>query len=363
MLLTDLFEKVEPGQRRAIQLQIDKYEKAIRNIEQYETNFQNLDYNEPLPGTEQQLEDLKKAYQAAIDKLRAEINSKTKGADALEKLIIGIQKNCKTVLAAMKKTNLVLYRGTKESAPAFYGKPFENRQSKDSYSHISAAFNNAMKEAGAIARRDNSIFCTTKKSFADMFGHQIYIVFPRDPMHFTWSDAHKDLVLNNEHLWEMADMEMIKEIMTVIWRDEKLKEEYITQLMRYITPVPRENVIFDPNDFPSSEDNFNHYYPFSSRYKFGPSWDALKDILPTMGKPYDEYADFSKLVSTEAVVKNFGLHIDEDLVAAFEKGWEITVNAEYYAIRVDYEQKVRKLLGMSRYSGAPSDSSSDDDQY
>lgn len=361
MLLNDLFEKVEPGQRRAIQLQIDKYEKAIQEIERHEYQLGDMDNEPPIPGTEKQLEELKAAYQKAINDLKAKLGQK-KGSNSLEKFITAIQRHCPTILKSIKKTNLMLYRGTRESAPAFYGKPYEYRQSKDSVSNISNAFNKALKDAGAIARRDNSIFTTTSKSFADMFGHQIYMVFPRDPMHYTWSDVHKDLVLNDEHMGEMVDMNQIKEIMTIIWRDESLKAQYIQRLNRYIAPMPPDKIIFDPDEFPVKNGEYGYFYPFS-RHVFSTSLSALNDILPSLGKQYEAFRDFSNLVDPQAIIKNFGIHIDQDLDAAFRRGWEITINADYYAIRVDYEPQVRKLLGMREYPGNTGDSDSDDEKY
>ncbi len=70
-----------------------------------------------------------------------------------------------------------------------------------------------------------------------------------------------------------------------------------------------------------------------------------------MGEQYTKYHDFENWVTPEAVINNYGIHIDEGLNAALRRGWEITVHAEYYAIRSDYEQQGRKLLGMSEYAG------------
>jgi hypothetical protein len=41
------------------------------------------------------------------------------------------------------------------------------------------------------------------------------------------------------------------------------------------------------------------------------------------------------------------MHIDEDLEGAFNQGHEITIRSNYYAIRADFEIKVKKYLGMT----------------
>ena len=80
------------------------------------------------------------------------------------------------------------------------------------------------------------------------------------------------------------------------------------------------------------------------------SYRALVDIIGQLPAEYHKYGDFAAWADAEAVIANFGLHIDEDLKGAFEQGYEITIRAEYYAIRLDFEDKVRKYLGMGRYS-------------
>jgi hypothetical protein len=348
MLLQDLFEKIEPGQRKAIQLQIDKYEQAIKNLESQEANLSSLDdetYN--IAGAEKELEDLKQAYQKYVDDLKAKLaaDKKTKGADSFEKYMTAIVRHCPTIVNACKSTGKLLYRGTKESAPAFYGKPFNERIAKDSNSMMHDAWNYAMDQIGVVARRDNSIFTTTSKSLADNFGHQVYIVFFRDPFHFTWSDTDRDLVLSTEMMNRMVNPETVKEIMGYVWQNDELREEY-KKAYRYIRMEgPTYEVEFDVDNYPVET-----YYSIFKKYNFQESFNALVQILPKLPPEFQKYKDFNAWVDPQTVIEEFGLHIDEDLEAAFDQGYEITIRAEYYAIRADFEQKVRQYLGMSKYS-------------
>lgn len=348
MLLQDLFEKIEPGQRRRIELQIDKYEHAIRDLENQEANLASLDQDDfKVAGAEKELADLKQAYQKYVDDLKAKLaaDKKVKGADSFERYMAAIVRHCPTIVNTCKSTNKLLYRGTKESAPAFYGKPFNERYAKDSSSIMHDAWNYAMDQAGVVARRDNSIFTTTNKSLADNFGHQVYIVFFRDPLNFTWSDTDKDLVLSSEMMNRMVDPETVKEIMSFVWQDDVLKEEYI-KAYRYIRmDGPDLKVDFDPAEYPADTT-----YEIFRKYNFQDSFNALVQILPKLPSEFQKYKDFKAWVDPEAVIANFGLHIDEDLVGAFNQGYEITIRAEYYAIRLDFEKKVRQYLGMSQYS-------------
>jgi len=348
MLLQDLFEKIEPGQRKAIELQIDKYERAIKDLERQEDNLASLDYDEyKIAGAEKELEDLKQAYQKYVDDLKAKLaaDKQGKGADSFERYMAAIVRHCPTIVNACKSTGKLLYRGTKESAPAFYGKPFNERIAKDSNSMMHEAWNYAMDKIGVVARRDNSIFTTTSKSLADNFGHQVYIVFFRDPFHFTWSDTDRDLVLSTEMMIRMVNPETVKEIMGYVWQNDELREEY-KKAYRYISmEMDSYPVEFDVNEYP-----VEIYGGIFKKYNFQKSFEALVQILPKLPPEFQKYKDFNAWVDPQTVIEEFGLHIDEDLEGAFNRGYEITIRAEYYAIRVDLEQKVRQYLGMSKYS-------------
>lgn len=348
MLLQDLFEKIEPGQRKAIQLQIDKYERAIRDIESQEANLSDLDSDTyKIAGAEKELEDLKQAYQKHVDDLKSKLASakQGKGADSFEKYMAAIVRHCPTIVNACKSTGKLLYRGTKEDAPAFYGKPFNERVAKDSSSIMHGAWNHAMDQIGVVARRDNSIFTTTSRSLASNFGTQVYIVFFRDPFHFTWSDTDRDLVLSTEMMIRMVNPETVKEIMGYVWQNDELREAYKTAYRYIRMEGSTYEVEFNVDEYPI--EIFNGIF---KKYNFQDSFNALVQILPKLPSEFQKYKDFNAWVDPQTVIEEFGLHIDEDLEGAFEKGYEITIRAEYYAIRADLEKKVKQYLGMSQYS-------------
>ena len=348
MLLAHLFEKIEPGQRRAIQLQIDKYEKAMAEIERHENHLQSMDYDIPsIPGTEQHFEEMKVAYQKAIDNLKAKLKT-DKGSDSFEKYMAAIVKNCPSIVKACKSTGKLLYRGTNEDAPAFYGKPYDERRAKDSNTEVSDAFNAALKAAGAQATRDNSIFTTTSRNLADMFGRQIYIVFPRDPLHFTWSSTEKDLVISTEHMGDMVDPELIKQIMRPIWADDTLREEFIKIFRNEGYINPSNPIELDVENYPNTKLSTFAVQPFS-RHGFYWGFKTIEKMLPKLGQEYAKYGEFKNWVSPEFVIKNFGLKIDDDLEGAFTRGYEITIRAEYYAVRLDFEKRVKEYLGMNAF--------------
>lgn len=350
MLLQDLFEKIEPGQMRAIELQIDKYEKAIKDLERQEDNLASLDYDDyKIAGAEKELEDLKQAYQKYVDDLKAKLaaDKKGKGADSFERYMAAIVRHCPTIVKMCQETNLLLYRGVKERAPAFYASPFTKREPKDSNREIHDAWNYAMDAMGVKAKRDNSTFTITSRGHASNFGDQVYIVFFRDPFNFTWSDSIKDLVLDTEKMIDMVDPETVKSVMGYVWDNENLREKYKTAY-RYISLESSSyDVKFDKDRYPSG-DSYDGY--IFMKYNFSNSLKAFKQILPDLPSEFKKYESFNAWVSPEKITENFGLHYDEDLQGAFLSGHEITITSNYYAVRLDLEKKVRKYLGMSQYS-------------
>lgn len=344
MLLNELFEAIKPGERKAIQLKIDQYQNAINQIEQHQSELDSYGSLPALPGTEKELEDLKQAYQQYIDELREKLKD-VRGTDSFEKYMAAIVRHCPTIVAACKSTGKLLYRGTKEDAPAFYGKPFNDRVAKDSSRDVHDAWNYAMDQAGVVAKRDNSIFTTTSRSLASNFGTQVYIVFFKDPINFTWSDSERDLVLSSEMMPRMVDTETVRKVMSAVWQDDNLREEYKKAYRRIRWEGPDYTVEFDPLNYPTDEP-----YEIFRKYNFLQSFEAFKEISSNLPPELKKYEDFKSWVNPKTVIQNFGLHIDEDLEGAFNKGYEITIRAEYYAIRLDFEKKVRQYLGMGAYS-------------
>lgn len=339
MLLQDLFEKLEPGEQRAIQLKIDRLKSATQEIENQQQSLKSIEQLPVIPGTEKELEELKQAYQKMIDDLQAKLDAekKKKGGDDFEKYMTAIVRHCPTIVKMCQETNMLLYRGVKERAPAFYASPFTKREPKDSYKDIHNAWNHAMDLMGVKAKRDNSIFTITSRGHASNFGDQVYIVFFRDPFNFTWSENIKDLVLDWEKAIEMVNPETVKSIMSYVWENEELQKEFKIY-------YGDSNAKFDKNDYPHGDSYDGNVF---ERYNFRKSFDALKSILPKMPDEFKKYASFDAWVDPETLTKNFGLHFDEDLRGAFESGHEITINANYYAIRTDFEKRVREYLKMN----------------
>jgi uncharacterized protein YihD (DUF1040 family) len=347
MLLTDLFEAIKPGDIRNIKLKIADAEKALRDIEKHELKMRSISGSTVIPGTEKEFEDLKVAYQTYIDDLKSQLEKakQVQKKDPLETYMKAILKNCKTVVSASQTTGELLYRGVSDTnAPAYYGKPFDQRNPLHSNRNFNDAFNYALKMEGVEARRDNSMFCTTSKSFAQGFGNELYIIFPRDPFHFTWSDKVKDLVLDDRTMGDMIDPNVTNMIMKEVWENEEYKNEFIKNYS-YRRGIEPENVEWNPSLFNSDSGSSRNTF---TKYTMYDSFLAVVPIISKMEGQYSNFDDLKYWTSGKEIIENFGLRINEDLVGAFEKRYEITIRAEYYAIHSRYQVQVMKYLGMGK---------------
>ena len=101
-----------------------------------------------------------------------------------------IQQRCSNILSIMKETNEYLWHGSKQlQASTYVMTSPTNRLPKDSSQTASKVFNYALEQLGFQARRDNSLFVTSKRWLAKDMG-PTYIILPWDNQcDFTYSRA------------------------------------------------------------------------------------------------------------------------------------------------------------------------------
>lgn len=122
----------------------------------------------------------------------------------LIKIASAIRRDCSYAVSAMREANGFLYRGVRGEPPlTFLGKPRTDRMAKDSSAEIQERFDAMLKESGFTALRSNSIFCSGNFSQANGYGGNVFMIFPKDGFHFTWSprydDLYSDLLSNLYH--------------------------------------------------------------------------------------------------------------------------------------------------------------------
>jgi hypothetical protein len=115
--------------------------------------------------------------------------------EATDDIINLIKTKCSDILHIYKITNKPLYRGIKKAHhQMFIARSREDRVPTDSHHGVSDIINASLKYVDIKARRDNSIFCTGDKDYADEFGSP-YVIFPVNGFNYTWSRYYKDVIL------------------------------------------------------------------------------------------------------------------------------------------------------------------------
>ena len=110
-----------------------------------------------------------------------------------------VKAECSDIVKAYIATGKFLYRGTtRHKAEVYVGNPPTERGSKDTPISINAKTDQLMLALGYKATRRNSIYVTSDLDTAHWYGPEIdakgkvYIIYPKNGFHFTWSPKMRD---------------------------------------------------------------------------------------------------------------------------------------------------------------------------
>lgn len=107
-----------------------------------------------------------------------------------DELVETLKKECSEIISTYKSTGKYLYRGEKDARirRIFKASIHQDRIPVQMDLKIHHRFNDALKSAGFIAHRGNSIFTTGDRSVAEPWGKLIVIVLPVNGFDYTWFD-------------------------------------------------------------------------------------------------------------------------------------------------------------------------------
>lgn len=145
-----------------------------------------------------------------------------------EKIISFIKENCSEWL--QKSNGTVLYRSTRDPGEELnpYAKIMKvrtNRRPVDTPDYIHQAFNEAIRLAGGVANRSNSLFTTPDYNNAASYGEysgseHTFIVMPIGEFHYTWSPKFPDWfvdIVQNSELVDYLYEDKVKEILIKLY--------------------------------------------------------------------------------------------------------------------------------------------------
>lgn len=103
-----------------------------------------------------------------------------------------MKKNCQPWLSQTDNGDQVVWRGIRDvHLSAFVKQTRPNRIPSDSPDWVHAMYNTIIAQAGGIANRTNSIFCSGSRGTALNYG-VAYTVIPIGEFHYTWSPSYMD---------------------------------------------------------------------------------------------------------------------------------------------------------------------------
>lgn len=278
------------------------------------------------------------------------------------KILNYINTNCSKYVDGMKQSMTLLYRGIKsdesKDRAAFIGNSRTDRKPKDSHPGASNEFNQLMTELGIEANRSNSIFTSSDRSRANIYG-SLYIIFPLNSAKFSWT-SHADLIINDytaTDAWvsyrsddPVFDDRFGEEIERFFHKVSQLYDNTGSMTMSV------ESVVFDVRWA------LKDYMNIANPEKLGriiPMISSLPDEAHTHPKlkPLIELnaflkaylPKFKKSLDIEKFKKYFRPK-DTDFAGALESGNEICISGHYLALRSDHYIKflrTRLLRGES----------------
>lgn len=116
--------------------------------------------------------------------------------DDTDEKLDSIFKECSNIVSIFKETNKLLLRGSNYyTSFELYESPKDRETLSFTMKKMQPVIDEFLKEKGFIARRSNSIFCTSSKADASSYG-KTFIIFPTNGFDFTYFRQSDDLIID-----------------------------------------------------------------------------------------------------------------------------------------------------------------------
>jgi hypothetical protein len=232
-----MIKKLKPGQTVPITILMTKATKLTTLEQKLEKLSDFLIDVKGVPSKsaslKQSIELVKQQIGVETKKVNDAINAaKKRNNDVLmqasKKVIDLITTKCSKALATYKSINKVLYRGCDDEKNIFVGRSWENRTPKDSNAYAQKAYDQMLKLHNITALRSNSIFATNRYNVATKYGDLVYIIFPKNGSHFSYSKTEFDIIL---HMSDVMNEDLVYSIQSYLDNNRKLEIDRVTHYM------------------------------------------------------------------------------------------------------------------------------------
>lgn len=117
------------------------------------------------------------------------------------KIIKILENECQEIINIYRKNKKFFYRGVRSNYTFFKKHYAKQRKPMNMDKNLSDLIDDALLEMGKKAKRDNSVFVTSSQSHALSYGN-LYIFFPKNGFHFTYSKKINDLFLDFRKIYD-----------------------------------------------------------------------------------------------------------------------------------------------------------------
>ena len=305
---------------------------------------------------------IKAELQAKIDRLYDSLgNRKKEFSSIIEKIVPIIKSKCSEFLPTIQKTGF-LYRGitVKENKNrlAFRAHSRDYRAPTHSNAAANKLFNDAMEELGLTATRTNSVFATGAFGTAGSFG-KVYIFFPCNGSHYTWSETARDLILTPSELYQNAGVPVINYDDLDQYRLRIVNYAEMLYAKAKIDKEPQELINYYMSVYMKLVDMVSHpsrAINVRPMIQYGLRLDGVNRVfLDDIDSLYHDMVEINSRINDvdfdidlDKFKDFYQLKGDEELNRAILSEHEILFTGEYICVAFGYKDLLLEALGMKK---------------
>lgn len=251
-----------------------------------------------------------------------------------------IWNDCSEYVKSYRSAKKVLYRGIGREATApriFKASPRTDRRPMSSGAIMQDMYDNYLKKKGITALRSNSIFTSSDKNQADLYG-DCYVIFPCNGTPFSWATKVDDIILDGD---------------TDIYNDKALKELALDVRDRVLLGKPIPNFW---RGYSTDGDPAEAAWVLSHT-----NWQTFMYDIAAANLPVAKVMSLDRLTNPAKIESQFG-PTNTNFTGALSSGHEVMIGGPYYGVKLEHARPLLMDLGIKTQRVNPwiNDRDSDD---